>query len=139
MAELRPKVGVGVMVIKEGKVLLGKRIGGNGHGKFAGTGGHLEHSESFEACARRETLEEAGIEITNVRFLCLSNFMDPHHYVDIGLIADWHSGELECREPHKCEGWGWYDLDDLPEPLFVPERKYIEAFRSGRYFSDDLI
>jgi NADH pyrophosphatase NudC (nudix superfamily) len=29
--------------------------------------------ESFEDCAKRETMEEAGIEIDNIKFLVLSN------------------------------------------------------------------
>ena len=42
--ELRPKVGIGVLVFKGGKVLLGKRKNkdGLGDGQYAGTGGHLE-------------------------------------------------------------------------------------------------
>jgi ADP-ribose pyrophosphatase YjhB (NUDIX family) len=67
---LRPKVGLGVLIFKEGKVLLGKRkhADGLGDGEYAGTGGHLEYMESIEACAKRETLEECGLEIENVRF-----------------------------------------------------------------------
>src|SRR4051812_31673361 len=95
--ELRPKVGIGVLIFKEGKILLGKRKNSNGlgEGEYAGTGGHLEQLETFEDCAKRETLEEAGIEIENVRFLCLVNVREyaPKHYVDIGLVADWKSGE----------------------------------------------
>lgn len=90
----RPKVGVGVMVFKEGKVLMGKRVSSHGAGEWSWPGGHMEYMESFEECAKREVREEAGIEIENVRFLRLLNLKDyaPKHYVDIGLIADWKSG-----------------------------------------------
>jgi 8-oxo-dGTP diphosphatase len=64
----RPKVGVGVMVLKNGKVLIGKRKGAHGAGEWAWPGGHLEYMESFEDCARREVMEETGIEIHNIRF-----------------------------------------------------------------------
>lgn len=138
--ELRPKVGIGVLVFKEGKVLLGKRkhADGLGHGEYAGTGGHLEHLESFETCAKRETLEEAGIEIENVRFLCLVNVTDyaPKHYVDIGLIADWKSGEPTVMEPTKLESWDFYDMDSIPEPLFGMIPKYIEAYKKGKNYFD---
>src|SRR3989344_1839312 len=91
--QLRPKVGVGVVIVKEGKILLGKRRGAHGAGQYAGPGGHLEHLESIENCAKREVLEETGLEIDNIRFLCLSNLKvyAPKHYVDIGVIADWKS------------------------------------------------
>src|SRR5438105_3597711 len=113
--EQRPKVGIGLLIFKNGKVLLGKRKGSFGEGEYCGPGGHLEYMESFEECARRETREEAGIEIENVRFLCLNNLKEyaPKHYVDIGLVANWKSGELKNMEPEKREGWDWYDLDNL--------------------------
>ena len=84
--DLRPKVGVGVMVLKNGKVLIGKRKGAHGAGEWAWPGGHLEYMESFEDCARREVMEETGIEIHNIRFLRLMNLKEyaPKHYVDIG-------------------------------------------------------
>ncbi len=132
------KVGVGVAIFKDGKVLLGKRQGSHGVGQYAGTGGHLEYMESFEDCAKRETREETGIEITNVRFLCLSNLKEyaPKHYVDVGLIADWLSGEPRVMEPDKVESWDWYELDKIPEQLFGAEPNYLAAIRGERNYWD---
>ncbi len=85
--------------------------------------------ESFEECARRETREECGMEIMNIRFILLSNVKTytPKHYVHIGLTAFWESGEPVVREPEKCEGWEWHALDDLPHPLFEPAKRMIEC------------
>ena len=134
----RPKVGVGLLLIKNGKILLGRRKGSHGTGEYGGTGGHLEQMESFEACILRELAEEAGpgLRIRNLRFLCVSNLKKyaPKHYVDIGMVAEWEAGEPQLMEPEKLEGWAWYDLDDLPEPLFGVERKYIEAYKTGRIY-----
>lgn len=134
----RPKVGIGVMIFKKGKVLLGKRRSSHGSGEYAWPGGHLEYMESFEECVKREVREEAGIEIENVRFLRLLNFKTyaPKHYVDIGLMADWKSGEPQVLEPEKCEGWAWYGLDDLPEPLFAALPSYFEAHKTGKNYFD---
>ncbi len=134
----RPRVGVGVMVFKDGKVLIGKRKSEHGNGEWAWPGGHLEHLESIEQCARRETREETGIEIKNVRFLRLLNMTQyaPKHYVDIGLIADWESGEPQVLEPEIVEKWEWRSLDDLPEPLFAPEPYYLKALETGQNFFD---
>jgi 8-oxo-dGTP diphosphatase len=137
-SENRPKVGIGVMVIKDGRVLLGKRKGSHGQGEYAWPGGHMEYMESFEGCAKREVMEETGIEITAIRFLRLLNLKTytPKHYVDIGLMAQWKSGEPKIMEPEKCEGWGWYDIDDLPKPLFGTIESYIEAYKTGRNYWD---
>ena len=134
----RPKVGIGVMVLKDGKVLLGKRKGSHGEGQYAWPGGHLEYMESFEECAKREVMEETGIEIEGIRFLRLFNLKAyaPKHYVDIGLMAFWKSGEPKIMEPEKCEGWGWYDMDHLPSPLFGTIEIYIEAYKTGRDYWD---
>lgn len=134
----RPRVGVGVMIFKDGKVLIGKRKADLGNGEWAWPGGHLEHMESILECAKRETREETGVEIENVRFLRLVNMTDyaPKHYIDIGLIADWKSGEPQILEPDKVERWEWRNLDDLPEPLFAAEPYYLEALKTGKNFFD---
>ena len=134
------KVGIGVMIFKDGKVLLGKRKGSHGAGEYSFTGGHLDYMESFEDCARRETEEEAGIEIEHVRFQCLSNITTyaPKHYVHVGLIADWKSGEPQVMEPEKCESWGWHSLDALPEPLFEVTKRSLEFYKTNVIYQDIL-
>lgn len=126
------------MVFKDGKVLLGKRKGEHAPGVWGGPGGHLEHMESFEDCAKREAHEETGIEIENVQFLCITNLTSypPRHYVDIGLRADWKSGKVKVCEPEKCEAWRWCSLDNLPSPLFDVVKNYIEAYKTGRNYFD---
>ena len=140
MEENKPRVGVGVTIIKDGKVLLGKRKGSLGKGEYASPGGHLEYMESIEECARRETLEECGVEITNLRFQFLANVISyaPKHYVHIGMIADWKNGEPQILEPDKCESWDWYDPDELPEPLFAISKLSMESYRTGKiYFIEE--
>jgi len=136
--EQRPRVGIGVMVIKDGKVLLGKRKSSHGLGEYAFPGGHLEYMESFEGCARRETAEETGMEIGIIRFLCLVNIKQyhPKHYAHIGLVADWKSGNPQVLEPEKLESWDWYDMDNLPQPLFATISIHIEAYKTGKNYFD---
>lgn len=133
------KVGIGVLVFKDGKILLGKRKGSHGAGEYGGPGGRLEFGESIEDCIKREVKEEVGIEVKNIKFLCVSNIKKykDKHYVDIGVTADWSLGEPKIMEPDKCEGWDWYDLKALPEPLFAAEYNYLEALKSGKNFFED--
>ena len=121
--EKRPKVGIGVMVIKEGNILLGKRKNAHGEGTWSYPGGHLEFGESWETCAKREVMEETGIEIKNLRFGMVTNdvFEKEHkHYITIFIVADYDAGDLKLMEPHKCEQWDWFEWGQFPEPLFLP-------------------
>lgn len=138
--ERQSRIGVGVMIFRNGKVLMGKCRGSHGEGEYAFPGGHLEYMESFEECARRETLEECGIEVENIRFLLLANVRkySPKHYVHITVIADWKNGELKLLEPEKCESWDWYNLNDLPEPMFEFCTLSFESFKNGRVYYDNI-
>lgn len=129
--ENHPRVGLGVLVLKGDRILLGRRKGSHGAGQYASPGGHLEHLEGFEACCRREVMEETGLEIKNVRFLRVMNVMEyaPRHYVDLSFVAEWASGEPEVREPNKVESWDWYPLDALPSPLFATMPSTLAALR----------
>lgn len=132
------KVGIGVMIFKDGKVLLSKRKGSHGAGEFSFPGGHLEYMEGFADCARRETKEECGVEIENVRFQFLLNLVKyaPKHYVHIGLIADWKSGEPAVLEPDRTESWHWYEPDNLPQPLFEACALSFQSHNSGQMYFD---
>ena len=137
MERERPKVGVGVMIWKDGKVLLGKRIQTRGQNEYWFPGGHLEQNESFEECAIRETKEETGITISKPRFLVLINEKaHGKHYVNVGMIAEWQSGDARVCEPETFENWEWYSPDNLPDPLFEIIPYYFKAWATGEHFFD---
>ncbi|HEX7724494.1 MAG TPA: NUDIX domain-containing protein [Candidatus Paceibacterota bacterium] len=135
-------VGIGVMVFKNGKVLMSVRKSKLGTGELAFPGGKLEYMESYEDCCRRECREEAGIEITNIKFLYTSNIRRyaPKHFSHITMIADWLSGEPQVLEPEKSETWNWYDPNDLPNvPMFETCKMAFEAYKTGNvYFTEKL-
>jgi len=61
---VQPRVGVGVLIRKNGLVLFGQRHSPHGKGDWCCPGGHLELGEDWASCARREVREECGLEIT---------------------------------------------------------------------------
>lgn len=132
-----PRVGVGVLVLRDGRVLLGKRRGAHGAGTWSAPGGRLEHGESFEDCARRELREETGLELGPAVLGPTTNDLFPElreHYVTVLVIARQASGVPDNREPHKCEGWSWFAWDALPSPLFAPLQTLVDAnFRPERW------
>jgi len=128
--ENRPKVGIGVLIKKDGKVLLGKRKGSHAPGTWAPPGGHLEFGESWEECARREVKEETGVTVSDVGFVTATNEVYPvrgTHYVTLFMICDLALGEPANLEPDKCEGWQWFSWDELPQPLFFPLENLLKT------------
>lgn len=118
-----PRIGVGCIVQKDGKVLLGQRKGSHSMGTWNLPGGHLEFGETVEECAARELLEETGLKPLSLRLgPWVENFMDDgqKHYITIFVYADSFEGEPQLLEPHKCTGWEWFTWDHLPDPLFAP-------------------
>src|ERR1700733_6071482 len=124
----RPKVGVGVIVIKEGKTLLGKRKNAHGSGNWSAAGGHLEFGETVEECAKRELFEETGLIALSMHLGPWTNdVMDGNkHYITLFVFVDQFQGEPKLLEPEKCEGWHWFEWDELPSPLFPSVRSMIE-------------
>ncbi len=125
----RPKVGMGVIVRKEDKVLLYKRRNTHGEGTWGFPGGHLEYGETFEQCARREVFEEAGIQIKNIRYGALTNDVfekERKHYITIYMTSEYDSGEVQLKEPEKSEGWEWFEWNNLPQPLFLPIQSLLK-------------
>lgn len=59
----RPFVGVGAVIVRDGKVLLVKRKYEPLAGQWSLPGGAVEVGETLEACLVREMLEETGLEV----------------------------------------------------------------------------
>ncbi len=129
------KVGVGCMILKDGKVLLGKRKGSHGAGEYAWTGGHLEFGERIKECVEREVKEETGMKVKALKFLCMSNIIKyDKHYIDIQILTKHLSGKPEVLEPDRIEGWNWYPIKKLPKPMFEMSKRAVIAYKTGKYY-----
>ena len=134
MEKERPKVGVGVIVMKQEKVLLGKRKNAHGEGTWCFPGGHLEMWEELWQCAKREVKEETGLEInihesdSNFAYATTNDMFhqENRHYVTLFVRANYVNGKPKVMEPEKCERWNWFKWNNLPSPLFIPIKNLIK-------------
>lgn len=123
------RVGVGVVLFQNSRILLGQRRASHGSGCWSLPGGHLEFKESPEDCAKREVFEETGILIdSSFRGPWVSDLIEDKHYVTLFMIAkSWHGTPIN-KEPEKCGGWQWCDTTSLPTPLFKPIDSLLKGY-----------
>lgn len=135
--------GIGVMILKKGKVLLGKRHKDpkkadselHGEGTWTMPGGKLHFGESFEQGGVREVMEETGIKLNNVNVICVNNdIIKTAHFVTIGLLCEDFDGEPKIMEPDGITQWGWFDLDNLPSPLYFPSKKVLQSYKEKKFY-----
>ena len=127
------RVGVGVVVKnKEGKILLGKRKNAHGAHQWAPPGGHLEFGETPVACAARELEEETGMTLLNAQQTVVTNDIfevENKHYITL-FVEGTCNDQPQLLEPHKCEQWKWFDLDEFPQELFLSLKNYLSLQES---------
>jgi len=139
----RVGVGYGVMLLKDNKVLLGKRHEDpnkadselHGEGTWTMPGGKLHYGETFEECARREVREETGIKLNKIRVMCVNNDKNEYaHFVTIGLFSDDFEGEPKVMEPDEITEWKWFDINKVPKNMFFPSARMLEDYKKKVFY-----
>ena len=126
-------VGAAVLILNhENRLLLLER---SDSGSWGPPGGAVELGEEVEAAARRETLEETGLEIGGMELFGV--FSGPQLYYrypngdevyNITIIyqtRDWQ-GELRLNDEHT--GSGWFTLEEIPDNISPPIQPVMERF-----------
>ncbi len=130
------KIGLGIMIKNENKVLLGHRCENYGDtggiyepGSWTFPGGKQEYDETIFEGAIRETKEETNLDISELEiFNAIDDIQPNKHYITIQIIANQFSGELKNLEPKKHSEWKWFSLDNLPKNLYTPTKEFIEKY-----------
>jgi 8-oxo-dGTP diphosphatase len=128
-----PIPGVVVLIERDGQVLLGKRAGGFGKGRWGLPQGYIEFDEDFLSAAIREVKEETGLDV-EIRSIInvVSNLLSPGlHTLAIVLLAAVVAGEpCACDDLETLE---WVPLaGPLPEMAFEADEHIIERYRQTK-------
>jgi len=133
-------IGTGVVLLRENQVLLQRR---KDNGLWGIPGGSLEPGESLEEAARREVLEEVGLEITGSLHLfnVYSGRQQFYQYPNGDQIYDvcvayWtrdFRGTLKAEAGEVLE-LRYYPIDDLPETINPLDQPILMEF--GHWMMD---
>jgi len=127
-------VGCGAAIVRDGAVLLVKRLKAPEAGFWNLPGGKVDFLERAESAAMREIAEEIGVAITLGPLLCLTQMVgvDGQHWVSPVYRAALETGEPLNREPDKIAAIGWFRLDEPPAPLAQAAREAIAILSAER-------
>ncbi len=120
-----PRVGCGAAILDDDQLLLIQRRGAPEAGHWGFPGGKVDWLEPVPDAVAREVHEELGIELTGLELLAAVDQIDPQapaHWVALVYLTEQFAGEPKLMEPEKHLDFGWFPLDDLPEPLTAATR-----------------
>lgn len=125
----RPVVGVGVVLLEEGRILLIQRGREPGRGLWAVPGGKIRHGESMKEAARREMLEETGLHVEVGDVVWVGEFIeDGHHLVLIDFAGTVVGGDL--RPGDDADEARWIPLDEAGDyPLTLTMYDLVDTLR----------
>jgi 8-oxo-dGTP diphosphatase len=122
-----PTVGVAVIILTDKGLWLGKRRSGG----WCIPCGHVEWDEDIETAARREMLEETGLEVTlGDVFTVHSNFHNPEQHT----VGVWFLGEVDDFARATPSGdlveFRAFPLSHIPPLIFPTDRKVVDQIKN---------
>ena len=114
----QPIVGVGAILVQDGKILLEKRKNPPGKGQWSVPGGLVELGESIEQAVLREVKEETGLEVEKPKHIDIVDNVDldeqgkvRYHFVIVDYFVKLKSGT--ARAASDAEDVRWIQLSDV--------------------------
>jgi ADP-ribose pyrophosphatase YjhB (NUDIX family) len=127
-----PKVAVVVFTMQNNKILLVKRAVDPGKGRWTFPAGFVDAGEDPKEAARREILEETGLEIEINRLIdVFARNADDGGTADIIIAYAAHvtGGALQANDD--AEAVAWFAAHDLPELVFATTEILVQRWQAG--------
>lgn len=136
-----PSLAVGILLIKDNKVLLLKRSPKiHAGGFYSFPGGHVDGNETIREALARESFEELGIIISpeDLKFVHVVHRKNINsEYVTFYFSATNWIGVPVNKEPDKHEHMGWFEIDEIPENvIYVRHALMCYKTNIGQYIEE---
>jgi len=121
-----PKVAIAALIIRDNEVLLARRINEPGKGLWTLPAGFMDAGENPEEAARRECLEETGLDVKILSLFTLINGREHPRGSDILLVynAQIQSGELQPGDD--VDELAFFPIENLPPLAFSSTRQILK-------------
>lgn len=117
-------VGVGALVVRDGKMLLVRRAQEPGKGYWTNPGGYIEQHEPIHSTIEREVKEEAGIEARTVGIVAVRDQPRDIHNVYIAFEMEYVGGE-PVPDQYEVDGAGFFSPEEIAELNVAPFTKWL--------------
>lgn len=131
------KIGCEIIIKKNNHILFGKRKNCYGEGTWGLPGGHLEYGETILQAAKRELLEELSITGIGFKLIAITENIDYHHYIHATFFIENFLGTIQCKEPNLCYEWKFFNINKLPENIFLPHKKILKTYFKNSLYLDN--
>ena len=137
MAFVTPIISVLLLPIKKNKIFLIKRANtGWEDGKWSIPGGRVEIGDSIMESAIRELKEEVAIEIKKQDLELVHVEYIKDKFINFFFSFTPNNTNIIPQEEDKVSDYGWFDLNNLPEPITANGHKILEAIKANKLFSE---
>lgn len=138
----RCPIAVHLVLIEHNRILLLRRQNtGYSDGMYGLPAGCIDGGESVTQAMIREAYEETGL-IIKPEALKVSTILhrnegkDSWESIVLFFTVEYYEGEIENREPEKCDDLRFFPLNDLPENLIPYVKRGIELTIAGVPFAE---
>jgi len=132
-------VAVHLFFLMDDKILLLRRFNtGYEDGNYSVVAGHVDAGETVTQAAVREAFEEAGVslQLENLEVVHVMNRKSNDERVDFFIVVNAWDGEIQNKEPDKCDDLAWFPLAALPINMIPYVQFAIGNYQKGIFYSE---
>lgn len=122
---LDPKLAVAVVIVEDGRILLGRRAPGSREaGRWSLPAGFVERGEVVEEAAAREVREETGLDVK------IGELLTVRSYPGEPVVLLVYLSETVMGDPlpsDDLDRLGWFGPDDLPALAFEHDAEIVAS------------